>query len=96
MGVHCVRSFLIWLNMYWKIVQYLLILIENCLLFTDASKPTGSGILTQEGITNSIGQEVTTLHPISYISVMFIGSKENQATFTEKAYAIHMAFKKQS
>ena len=57
-------------------------------LYTDASKYTYAGILTQ----HSNGTD----HPITYVSGLFRGSQLNWATLTKEAYAIYMSVKKLS
>ena len=55
-------------------------------LYTDTSKYTYAGILTQ----HSNGTD----HPITYVSGIFRGSQLNWATLTKEAYAIYMSVKK--
>ena len=57
-------------------------------LYTDASKYTYTGVLTQtvDG----------TDHPIAYVSGLFRGSQLNWAALTKEAYAIYMSVKKLS
>ena len=57
-------------------------------LYTDASKYTYAGILSQ----HSNGTD----HPITYVSRLFCGSQLNWATLTKEAYAIYMSVKKLS
>ena len=57
-------------------------------LYTDASKYTYAGMLTQ----HSNGTD----HPITYVSGLFHGSQLNWATLTKEAYAIYMSLKKLS
>ena len=40
------------------------------------------------------GKEVTTNHPVSFVSGMFHGSQLNWAAMTKEAYAIYMTVKK--
>ena len=54
-------------------------------LYTDASKYTYTGILTQ----HSNGTD----HSITYVSGLFHGSQLNWATLTKKAYTIYMSVK---
>ena len=54
-------------------------------LYTDASKYTYAGVLTQ----HSNGTD----HPITYVSGLFRGSQLNWATLTKEAYAIYMSVK---
>ena len=63
-------------------------------IFTDVSKYGWTGVLT-EGHTSVIdGKEVTTNHPVSFVSGMFCGSQLNWAAMTKEAYAIYMTIKK--
>ena len=57
-------------------------------LYTDASKYTYAGVLTQ----HNYGTD----HPITYVSRLFHGSQLNWATLTKEAYAIYMSVKKLS
>ena len=57
-------------------------------LYTDASKYTYAGVLTQ----HNNGTD----HPITYVSGLFHGSQLNWATLTKEAYAIYMSVKKLS
>ena len=58
------------------------------ILYTDASKYTYAGVLTQ-----SING---TDHPVAYMSGLFRGSQLNWAALTKEAYAIYMSVKKLS
>ena len=58
------------------------------MLYTDASKYTYTGVLTQ----HSDGTD----HPITYMSRLFRGSQLNWATLTKEAYMIYMSVKKLS
>ena len=58
------------------------------ILYTDASKYTYAGVLTQ-----SIDG---TDHPVAFTSRLFRGSQLNWAALTKEAYAIHMSVKKLS
>ena len=60
----------------------------NYTLYTDASKYTYAGILTQH--SNSMD------HPITYVSGLFCGSQLNWTTLTKEAYAFYMSVKKLS
>ena len=60
----------------------------NYTLYTDASKYTYAGVLTQ----HSNGTD----HPITYVSALFHGSQLNWATLMKEAYAIYMSIKKLS
>ena len=60
----------------------------NYILYTDASKYTYAGVLTQ-----SIDG---TDHPVAYTSRLFRGSQLNWAALTKEAYAIYMSVKKLS
>ena len=63
-------------------------------IFTDASKYGWAGVLTQEHTSVIDGKEVTTNHPVSFVSGMFHGSQLNWAAMTKEAYAIYMTVKK--
>ena len=63
-------------------------------IFTDASKYGWAGVLTQEHTSVIDGKEVTTNHPVAYVSGMFCGSQLNWAAMTKEAYAIYMTVKK--
>ena len=63
-------------------------------IFTDASKYGWAGVLTQEHTSIINGKEVTTNHPVAYVSGMFCGSQLNWAAMTKEAYAIYMTVKK--
>ena len=63
-------------------------------IFTDASKYGWAGVLTQEHTSVIDGKEVTTYHPVSFVSGMFHGSQLNWAAMTQEAYAIYITVKK--
>ena len=63
-------------------------------IFTDASKYGWAGVLTQEHTSVINGEEVTTNHPVAYVSGMFRGSQLNWAAMMKEAYAIYMTVKK--
>ena len=63
-------------------------------LFTDANKYVWACVLTQEKTHQIEGKEVKILHPITYMSSLFRGSKINWACLTKEAYAIYMSIKK--
>ena len=63
-------------------------------IFTDASKCGWAGVLTQEHTSVIDGKEVTTYHPVSFVSCMFHDSQLNWAAMTREAYAIYMTVKK--
>ena len=63
-------------------------------IFTDASKYGWAGVLTQEHTLVLDGKEITTKHPVAYISGLFHGSQLNWAAMTKEAYAIYMTIKK--
>ena len=65
-------------------------------LFTDASKYTWAGVLTQPYTEETEGKVVTTHHPVTYVSRLFRGSQLNWAALTKEAYAIYMSVKKLS
>ena len=63
-------------------------------IFTDASKYGWAGVLTQEHSSVVDGKEITTKHPVAYVSGLFHGSQLNRAAMTKEAYAIYMTVKK--
>ena len=63
-------------------------------IFTDVSKYGWAGVLTQEHTSIVNGKEVTTNHPVAYVSGMFHGSQLNWAAMMKEAYAIYMTVKK--
>ena len=63
-------------------------------LFTDASKFAWACVLTQEYEHEFDGKKRKILHPITYMSGLFKGSKVNWATLTKEAYAIYVSVKK--
>ena len=65
-----------------------------CTIFTDASKYGWAGVLTQKHTSVIDGKEVTTNHPVSFVSGMFHDSQLNWAAMTKEAYAIYMTVKK--
>ena len=65
-------------------------------LYTDASKYGWAGVLTQAHMSIVEGKEVTTDHPVTYVSGLFRGSQLNWAALTKEAFAIYMASKKLS
>ena len=52
-------------------------------IFTDASKYGWAGVLTQKHTSAIDGKEVTTNHPVSFVSGMFHGSQLNWAAMTK-------------
>ena len=65
-------------------------------LYTDASKYSWAGVLTQSHTTVIDGKSVTTDHPVAFVSGLFRGSQLNWAALTKEAYAIYMSVKKLS
>ena len=63
-------------------------------IFTDASKYGWASVLTQEHTSDVDGKEVTTNHPVSFVSGMFQGSQLNWAAVVKEAYTIYMTVKK--
>ena len=76
---------------YWNILKCTTKLYT---LFTDASKYSWAGVLTQENTSVIDGKEVTTNHPVSFVSGLFHGSQLNWAAMTKEAYAIYTTVKK--
>ena len=62
-------------------------------IFTDASKYGWARVLTQEHTSVVDGKEITTKHPVAYVSCLFHGSQLNWAAMTKEAYAIYMTVK---
>ena len=58
-------------------------------LYTDASKFSWAGVLTQSHTTVT-----TTDHPVAFVSGLFRGSQLNWAALTKEAFAIYMSVKK--
>ena len=63
-------------------------------IFTDASKYSWAGVLTQEHTSVIDGKEITTNHPVSFVSGLFHGSQLNWTAMTKEAYAIYMTVQK--
>ena len=63
-------------------------------IFTDVSKYGWAGVLTQEHTSVIDGKEVTTNHPVSFVSSLFHGSQLNWISMTKEAYAIYMIVRK--
>ena len=63
-------------------------------IFTDVSKYGWAGVLTQEHTSVIDGKQMTTNHPVAYVSGMFHGSQLNWAAMMKEAYAIYMTVKK--
>ena len=51
-------------------------------------------MLTQEHTSMVDGKEITTKHPVMYVSSLFHGSQLNWAVMTKEAYVIYMTVKK--
>ena len=62
-------------------------------LYTDASKYSWAGVLTQSHTTVIDGKSVTTDHPVAFVSGLFRGSQLNWAALMKEAYAIYMSAK---
>ena len=63
-------------------------------LYTDASKFSWAGVLTQPHTTVIDGKSTTTDHPVTFVSGLFRGSQLNWAALTKEAFAIYMSVKK--
>ena len=60
----------------------------------DAPKYSWSGVLTQERTTSMHGQEIITVHPITYRFGKVIDFPNNKwEKLTAEAYAVYMTFK---
>ena len=65
-------------------------------LYTDASKFSWAGVLTQPHTMVIDGKSTTTDHPVAFVSGLFRGSQLNWAALTKEAFAIYMSVKKLS
>ena len=65
-------------------------------LYTDASKFSWAGVLTQSHTTVIDGKSTTTDHPVAFVSGLFRGSQLNWAALTKEAFSIYMSVKKLS
>ena len=65
-------------------------------LYTDASKFSWAGVLTQKHTADVNGKQITTDHPVTFVSGLFRGSQLNWAALTKEAFAIYMSVKKLS
>ena len=65
-------------------------------LYTDASKFSWAGVLTQSHTTVIDGKSTTTDHPAAFVSGLFRGSQLNWATLMKEAFVIYMSVKKLS
>ena len=60
-------------------------------LYTDASKYSWAGVLTQKHTSTVNGKEITMDHPVSYVSGLFHGGQLNWAAFMKEVYAIYIS-----
>ena len=65
-------------------------------LYTDASKFSWEGVLTQSHTTVIDGKSITTDHPVTFVSGLFRGSQLNWATLMKEAFSIYMSVNKLS
>ena len=65
-------------------------------LYTDASKLGWAGVLTQKHTADVNRKQITTDHPVAFVSGLFRGSQLNWAALTKEAFAIYMSVKKLS
>ena len=65
-------------------------------MYTDASKYSWVGVLTQSHTTDIDGKSVTTDHSVTFVSGLFRGSQRNWAALMKEAFAIYMSVKKLS
>ena len=65
-------------------------------LYTDASKFSWAGVLTQPHTTVIDGKSTTTDHPVTFVSGLFRGSQLNWVVLTKEVFAIYMSVKKLS
>ena len=63
-------------------------------LYTDVSKFSWAGVLTQSHTTVIGGKSITADHPVTFVSGLFRGSQLNWAALTKEAFAIYMSVKK--
>ena len=63
-------------------------------LYTDASKFSCAGVLTQSHTTVINGKSTTNDHLVAFVSGLFRGSQLNWAALTKEAFAIYMSVKK--
>ena len=63
-------------------------------LYTDASKFSWAGVLTQLHTTVINDKSTTTDHPVAFVSGLFRGSQLNWAALTKEAFAIYMSVNK--
>ena len=59
-------------------------------LYTDASKFSWAGVLTQSHTIVIDGKSTTTDHPVAFVSGLFRGSQLNWATLMKEAFAIYV------
>ena len=62
----------------------------------DASKYGWAGVLTQKHTADVNGKQITTDHPVTFVSGLFRGSQLNWATLTKEEFAVYMSVKKLS
>ena len=65
-------------------------------LYTDASKYSWAGVLTQPHEETIDGKSIITDHPVAFVSGLFRGSQLNWAALMKEAFAIYMSVKKLS
>ena len=65
-------------------------------LYTDASKFSWAGVLTQSHTTVIDGKSTTTDHPVTFVNGLFRASQLNWAALMKEAFAISMSVKKLS
>ena len=65
-------------------------------LYTDASKFSWAGVLTQSHTTVIDGKSTTIDHPVTFVSGLFRGSQLNWAALMKEAFAIYLSVKKLS
>ena len=65
-------------------------------IYTDASKFSWAGVLTQSHTTVIDCKSTTTDHPVTFVSGLFRGSQFNWAALMKEAFAIYMSVKKLS
>ena len=69
---------------------------QDYIFYTDDSKNSWSGVLTQKKVLKINSEETISLLLITYLSGLFVGSQKNWVNMMKEAYVINMTFKKVS
>ena len=70
--------------------------IQDYVLYTDISKHSLSGLLTQEKVAQINGKDTTSCLSITYVSDTSVGLQMNWMSLTKEGDEIYMSFKKLS